>query len=282
LALYYNKDLFDRYGEDYPDGSWSHNEYLAAMKRLTRDVDGDGRVDVWGSMIDIGWDRVQVHINGWGGHIVDPTNPRRSMLVEPESLAALRWIRARMWDDRCMATSLDVQNLGMAQAFALGRLAMVEDGSWSLKNILEVAPFRVGVAPLPAGPVRRVTLASTDGFGIYRGTRYPEAAWELLKFLTTREYARASLVDEWISLARAQYPEQTREMDLAVFAEGHVQGYSVVAETFANMTKPGAIVNAAFQQIFTLGRAPVETMYEVTAQIEEAQGASQGEPWRSE
>ena len=30
---------------------------------------------------------------------------------------------------------------------------MVEDGSWALKDILDGAEFRVGVAPLPAGPV---------------------------------------------------------------------------------------------------------------------------------
>jgi len=34
------------------------------------------------------------------------------------------------------------------------------------------------VAPFPADPARKVTLATTDGFGIYAGTRYPEAAWE--------------------------------------------------------------------------------------------------------
>jgi len=30
LALYYNKDLFDRYDERYPDASWTHEDYLSA------------------------------------------------------------------------------------------------------------------------------------------------------------------------------------------------------------------------------------------------------------
>jgi hypothetical protein len=96
---------------------------------------------------------------------------------------------------------------------------MVEDGSWALKDILEGARFRIGVAPFPAGLARRVTLATTDGFGIYAGTRYPEAAGELLKFLVSKEYgrtmaevhlrqpARESLVDEWAAVVRRQYPE---------------------------------------------------------------------------
>jgi multiple sugar transport system substrate-binding protein len=78
LALYYNKDLFDKYAVDYPDGSWDHDDYLAAMKRLTHDRDGDGKTDLWGSMLDISWDRVQVHINAWGGHLADPDDSTRS------------------------------------------------------------------------------------------------------------------------------------------------------------------------------------------------------------
>ena len=34
LALYYNKDLLDKYHVDYPDGSWDHDDYLTAMMRL--------------------------------------------------------------------------------------------------------------------------------------------------------------------------------------------------------------------------------------------------------
>jgi multiple sugar transport system substrate-binding protein len=195
----------------------------------------------------------------------------------------LGWIRDRMWADHTMATPLDVQNLETRQAFIQQRIAMVEDGSWALKDILENAAFRVGVAPFPAGPARKVTLATTDGFAIYAGTRYPEAAWELLKFLTGREYARAmaqthllqparaSLVDEWIGFIREQYPEQTKDLNLAAFADGHLKGYSVTAEIFANMAEARRLTRTAWEQIFTLGRAPVALMQDVSAQIDQAQ-----------
>ena len=167
LVLYYNKDIFDEYGVAYPDASWTHDDYLAAMKKLTHDTNGDGKTDIWGSMIDIGWDRLQVHINAWGGHIVDPSDPTKCVIDSPEALAALEWVRARMWDDKVMATFTDVNNVGTQAAFYGGKLAMVEDGSWALKNILENANFRIGVAPMPTGPAKRVTLSTTDGFGIY-------------------------------------------------------------------------------------------------------------------
>lgn len=287
LALYYNKDLFDRHVVDYPDGSWTHTDYLQAMRPLTADQDGDQQTDYWGSMLDISWERIQVHVNGWGGHFVDPEDPTRCLMGQPEALEAMQWIRDRMWIDYTMATALDVQNVETRQAFIQGKLAMVEDGSWALKDILDQAPFRIGVAPFPAGPVRKVTLATTDGFGIYAGTRNPEAAWELLKFLVSKEYgramaqahflqpARASLVEEWIRFIQQEYPTQTAEMDLEAFAEGHVQGYSVVAEIFPNMAEARELARSAWEQIYTLGQASVDIFTKVSAQIEQSQ-RSQG------
>jgi multiple sugar transport system substrate-binding protein len=283
LALYYNKDLFDEYGVDYPDGSWDHGDYLNAMKRLTHDRNGDGETDLWGSMLDVSWERIQMHVNGWGGHFVDPQDSTRCLLGEAEALEAMEWIRARMWDDRVMASFLDVQNLGTSQAFASGRVAMVEDGSWALKTILSSANFRVGVAPFPAGPVRRVTLATTDGFGIYKRTRYPEQSWEFMKFLISKDYgramaqanflqpARASLVEDWVGYIREEFPEKAKDMDIAAFADGHVKGYSVTAEIFANMTDAKRIVYDAWEKIFTLGQAPVDIMKDVARQVEAAQ-----------
>jgi len=161
LALYYNKDIFDEYGVDYPDETWDYDDYLDAMKRLTHDRNGDGETDLWGSMLDISWDRIQVHVNAWGGHFVDPEDSARCLMCEPEAMAAMEWIRARMWDDRVMASFLDVQNVSTREAFVSQRVAMVEDGSWALKDILTGADFRIGVAPMPVGPVQRATLATT-------------------------------------------------------------------------------------------------------------------------
>ena len=80
-------------------------------------------------------------------------------------------------------------------------------------------------------------MGTTDGFGIYKGTRYPEAAWEFMKFLISPRYgramsrahllqpARASLVDSWIADVREQYPEKAKEMDLGAFAARPSAGF---------------------------------------------------------
>ncbi len=283
LALYYNRDMLDAAGVDYPDANWDHARYLEAMRLLAADPNAEGRRDVWGSMVDISWERLQVHVNAWGGHFADPADPHHSLMGEKPSLDALEWLRARIWDEHVMAGPLDVQNLGTREAFAAGKLAMVEDGSWALKDMLAAVTFPVGVAVFPRGPQRRATLTTTDAFGIYAHTRYPDAAWELMQFLISKEYGRAmakahflqparySLIEDWVSYIRAEYPEKTAGMDIAVFADGQRNGYSVVAETFADQAAATALSNPAWQEIFTLGKAPVSSLVEVSRQIEVAQ-----------
>lgn len=283
LALYYNKDVFDEFKVDYPDESWDYNDYLAAMKALTHDRNGDGKTDLWGSMVDISWDRIQVYVNAWGGRLVDPQNPRRSLMAQPEALQAMEWLRARMWDDRVMATSLNVENMTTRQAFARGKLAMVEDGSWALKDILTEARFRIGMSPLPSGPVRRVTLTTTDGFGVYARTQYPRQSQELLRFLISKEYGRAmakahflqparfSLVDEWVTEIRKQFPAQTQDVNLAAFADGHLKGYSVTTEIFSNMGAARQLAYDAWDRIYNLGLGAVDEMKAVSRAIDDAQ-----------
>jgi len=278
VALYYNKDLFDQAGVAYPTPAWTHEEYLAAMRQLSRDNE-TGQREGWGSMVDVAWDRIQIHVNGWGGHFMAPYDPAHCTLDQPKALAALEWLRTAMWDERVIAAFPDVLYMSPRSAFINQRVAMVEEGSWVLKDVLLNADFRVGVAPMPSGPERRVTLATSDGYGIYAGTTYADAAWSLLKFLTSATYglalakadflqpARASLVDAWIGFVRAEFPERAEEIDLAAFADGHFRGYSVTAEIADNMAEVQPKVAAAFEKIFTLGQAPVISMRTVCAQI---------------
>ncbi len=287
LALYYNKDIFDGAGLSYPDGSWTFADYLDAMKKLT--LRSGSKTTRWGSMLDVSWDRVQVHTNSWGGHFVNPDDPAKCEMSAKPAQDALEWLRARMWEDRVMATSLDVENNETRDAFIQQKIAMVEDGSWALKDILSRSPFRIGVAPFPAGPARRATLATTDGFAIYAGTKHPEAAWELMKFLIGKDYGRAmaranflqpalaSLVGDWAGYIRQQFPGPARDIDLEAFADGHLKGYSVTAEIFAEMLDVNQIAREAWDKILTLNQAPVGSMAQVCQQIEAIQKKSSGE-----
>ena len=284
LALFYNKDLFDRYGVDYPTERWGPTEYAGAMQALARDTNRDGLTDLWGSALDVSWDRLQVHVNAWGGNFVDPIDNTTCRMSEPVALEALEWVRARMWRAHVMATPPDLQGIGPRDAFIAGKVAMSEDGSWSLKKVLSDAKFRVGVAPVPAGAAKRATLATTDGFGIFASSRRKDAAWELMKFLIGQDYgramakahllqpARSSLIGEWVGYVRSEFPDQSADLSIDAFADGHLKGYSVTAEIFSkSMAEAKRIAYEAFDRIFTLGQGSIGQMSDVCRQIAEAQ-----------
>jgi multiple sugar transport system substrate-binding protein len=284
LALYYNKDLFDAAGVEHPTDEWTYDSYLEAMKKLT--VRQGDTVTQWGSMFDVSWDRIQIHVNGFGGHFVNPEDHKKCEMAAQPAEEAMEWLRKRMWEDQVMATFLDVQNVETRKAFTEQKIAMVEDGSWALRDILNDANFNLGVAPFPTGPKHHATLATTDGFGIYSGTKHPEAAWELMKFLISKDYgramarthflqpARASLVPEWADYIRQEYPNKAKGVDLEAFADGQIKGYSLTAETFTNMVGVSKIAKDAWDQIYTLGKAPVSAMEQVCQKIEAVQNTS--------
>ena len=107
---------------------------------------------------------------------------------------------------------------------------------------------------------------------------------QIIKFLISEKYgramakanflqpARASLVDDWVAFIREEFPQKAKDMNIAAFADGHIEGYSVTTEIFANMGEATRLAYAAWHQIFTLGQVPVEQMKSVCQEIQETQG----------
>src|SRR5439155_215825 len=92
LLVVYNKDLFDRARIPYPTDDWTWDDFLRIAQRLTRDTDGDGVIDQWGSYFDrrpfvwIPW------IWAGGGDVLCPDGRRASGCLDgPHTIAAIRW-----------------------------------------------------------------------------------------------------------------------------------------------------------------------------------------------
>lgn len=82
--------------------------------------------------------------------------------------------------------------------------------------------------------------------------------------------ARASLVKEWGDFVRQEFPDKAKDVDIAVFADGHVRGHSVTAEVFSNMTIARELTDAVWERIFTLGQGSVDEMKSACRQIQDA------------
>jgi len=76
--------------------------------------------------------------------------------------------------------------LSAKDTFSSGKAGMYVCGGWRVLPFREIRDFEWDIAPIPISPTsgQRGTVVDTVAWSIAKGTEYPDAAWELLKFFT--------------------------------------------------------------------------------------------------
>ena len=143
---------------------------------------------------------------------------------------------------------------------------------------MKSAKFTWNISPFPKGPAKHVTLATTDAYAIWKGTKYPDAAWELLEFVTSRYFgkvlakvfllqpARKSVVLDWYGILRDNYPV-LRDVDLEVFGDAILEKIPVVQEIFRKPGESRELGQPAMDRIFRVGDATPDLFKEVCEEI---------------
>lgn len=286
MCLWYNKDMFDAAKLPYPDANWTHDDYAMAMKKLTIDKDNDGNPEVWGGWIPAwNWDRFWYRLPMWGGDVRDANDNAKCTLDSKESQAALEWSRKLMWDDKALAQPLAIgQKSWSDAAFFPQKAAMCEDGTYPQYMSKNVAgKFKWGYQHVPKGPagIRKV-LGTTDGFCIWKGTKYPDAAWELMKFLSGPEYqedqvkatgllpVRFSVLEKWEQINVAQAPD-LKDANLKWALEALHDGYPGARRVFKNQNAAAEIINPALEKVYSVGNTPVSYLADITKDVDATQ-----------
>jgi len=176
----------------------------------------------------------------------------------PEGAAALDFYYG-LYRDGLAATPADAGAQWPGDALAKGLAALVFEGNWVFPFLQENAPdLDFGIAELPAGPAKKMTLAFTVSFSVFSGTKVPEAAWTLVNYLTGPEGmgkwaslglampSRTGLADAWI----AEFPERQPFLAGGEYAAGWQLG--VGGNAFVNDA------NAELQGLFA-GQQDVAT-----------------------
>ncbi|MBV7336352.1 substrate-binding domain-containing protein [Chloroflexi bacterium TSY] len=288
LVLYYNKDIFDEAGEAYPpaswDDAWDHVEYVDVMSRLTKH-DGD-RVEHWGGWVGYWYSgKTEIRLADFGGGAVDPADWTRCALGDQPNQDALEWIRAQMYDTQVIARPDMVESFGSVAMFAPAKVASAEEGSWVLQRLVQSEPqFTWDVAPLPKGPGGHTTINTTDGWAIWQGSANPDAAWDLMQFLISEDYAiamaraqglqpaRRSLIPKWIDVMRETFPE-LEEVNLNVWQEAMDKDLGIIWPYFPNHGAAKELITPAYDSVFVSQENGVEAIAaaadEVTAVMAE-------------
>ena len=183
IALFYNKDMFDKAGVPYPDDTWDWQKLVAVAHQLTKDANGDGKTDQWGlytetSDMENYWSSL-VWQNG--GDIIAPDG-KTTVLDTPQATGGLQFLQDLIWKEKVVPDPAIFAETG--DAFEQGKAAMEINGSWTVATD-EAAGIKFGIAPLPKGPVAQATSVNPTGAVIFKGAKSPDAAWAFVKFLAS-------------------------------------------------------------------------------------------------
>ena len=184
-VLYYNKTLFDEAGIPYPDENWTWDDVVDAAERIAADTDGNGMIDRWGFVTDVGMNRIGSWIYANGGSILSE-DKTVCTLTEKPSVDALKFLTGMMFDLKVAPSKAQLGELSAKDTFSSGNAGMYVCGGWRVLGFRDISDFEWDIAPIPISPSSgtRGTVVDTVSWSIAKDTQYPEAAWELVKFFT--------------------------------------------------------------------------------------------------
>jgi multiple sugar transport system substrate-binding protein len=200
-AVYINRALFNAAGIDIPEAGWTYEDMLDLALELTLDADGNNAlspdfdpenvVQYGMDIIPDGWWRgYQSYLYANGAHTISPDGTTtQGYLNSAEAVDAWQWYAdlAHVHHVAPSATEIGGIEGGRVQMFQDGIVAMgvTFHGPWWQDVFNETPDLDWTVSPLPAGEAGRASAVMWMGWGINQQTEHPEAAWELLKWLTT-------------------------------------------------------------------------------------------------
>ncbi|MCR5486543.1 MAG: sugar ABC transporter substrate-binding protein [Lachnospiraceae bacterium] len=187
-VLFYNKDVFDKAGVDYPTNDMTWDEYDALARKITDTTPGS---EVYGAHYHT-W-RSTIQLDGIldGKHTIvdgtyDFTKPYYDMVL------------AQQKDGVCMDyATLKTQGLHYSAAFAQGNIGMLNMGSWFIATLIKgiqdgeynVQNWGMVKYPHAEGVEPGSTLSTITGLAIPTTAPNKDAAWDFVKFVSTEEGA---------------------------------------------------------------------------------------------
>jgi multiple sugar transport system substrate-binding protein len=185
VVMFYNVDLFDRYGVAYPETGWTWEDLLDKAIALRDPTQG-----VFGFAADP--QDVFLFVHQHGGQILDDwRNPTHTTFDDPLTLETLQWYDALV-NEYDAAPTLDQAGVAfppyssLYYGFLKDKVGMIMStfssqggarwGEWQWE-------MQWGMAPLPRDQVE-ATLAVCGGYALSATSPHPEASWTWLSFLS--------------------------------------------------------------------------------------------------
>ena len=195
-VFFYNKELFNEAGLNYPDETWDWDIFLSAAKKLTKDT-ANKKIRQYGfhsqNWITAGWFNF-IYQNK--GQILDETRTK-SLLDQPEAIEAVEFMVDMIHKHKVSPTGDVLQGAGsLGGPFPARLIAMEYNYSLQLSVYNKINDLDYDTAILPKGKVRAVSY-NANPF-VINAKSPPEkakAAWEFIKFFVSTEEVQKNLIE---------------------------------------------------------------------------------------
>ena len=178
-VLYFNKDMFDAAGLDYPSADWTYDDFKAAASALTTD-------DVFGFWLYGRYAHVDTWVFRNGGRYLN--EDETAIELNDAAVNTLEFL-ASLVEEGIAPKPQDMEGIRQQDVFPMGMAAMWVDGSWNIDNVRDVAGdnFNWGIAQVPMGPDATPETAAAyawaDLMSIGAGSENADLAWSFIQHM---------------------------------------------------------------------------------------------------
>lgn len=184
-VMYYNVDMFKKYGVPLPENDWTQGEFYAAAKALTipeEKIYGYQSLSNWHN-ITLGW------LERAGGSLLSE-DQSSCALDTPEALSALTFLYDMTVVDKISIDPAEAASMGTTGVdvmFRNQKAAMISAAMWDVPifrdNPLE---FEYNVVKMPRNK-NQDTKANCTLWAISSASEHPKEAWKFLSYMVSEQ-----------------------------------------------------------------------------------------------
>ena len=200
FAFGYNKTMLEANGIPLPDPDvpYTLDQFVDVTKQLTKDTDGDGALDQWGTGLNVQWNLQSLVWSNGGDWVNDD---RTEVTVDtPEFAEALQWFADLTNVHKVTPSASEAATLDTYQRWMAGEIGFFPVGPWDV-SVYNDLDFDYDLIPWPAGETgESATWIGSLGIGVSNTTKLPEDAVKLVTYLSADAAAQQTLVDAGIQV----------------------------------------------------------------------------------
>jgi multiple sugar transport system substrate-binding protein len=201
--ILYNKDLLAEKGVKEPTDTWTFEEYVDSAKKLT-----DASKNVWGSnLLTNNYYDLATWARTLGGDILSDDGKQFTLTTDPKTLEAARWITELHTVHKVAPARNEAEGL----AFPAGQIALFSTGIYNVIGMKQAVAdkFQWDAVLAPVGPegLRGYELFLVM-YSMAGKTKQVDVAYDLLKYMSSKETAIFSFVEQGQTAARKSVWEE--------------------------------------------------------------------------